>query len=46
MTSKFSRLSSELLTCLQTRDVLAGEMEAKNRCVISVKLCVICFGYN
>ena len=31
MTSKFSRLSAELLTSLQTRDILAGEMEAKNR---------------
>ena len=31
MTSKFSRLSDELLTNLQSRDVLAGEMEAKNR---------------
>lgn len=33
MASKFSRLSEELLTNLQQRDVLAGEMEAKNRCV-------------
>lgn len=31
MTSKFSRLSAELLAGLQARDVLAGEMEAKNR---------------
>ena len=31
MTGKFSRLSEELLTSLKTRDVLAGEMEAKNR---------------
>ena len=31
MTSKFSHLSGELLTNLQYRDVLAGEMEAKNR---------------
>ena len=33
MTLKFSRLSAELLTCLETRDTLAGEMEAKNRCI-------------
>ena len=33
MTSKFSRLSAELLTGLQARDILAGEMEAKNRYV-------------
>jgi hypothetical protein len=33
MTSKFSRLSAELLTSLQARDALAGEMEAKNRFV-------------
>ena len=31
MESKFSRLSEELLTNLQMRDVMAGEMEAKNR---------------
>ena len=31
MESKFSRLSEELLTNLQLRDVMAGEMEAKNR---------------
>jgi hypothetical protein len=33
MESKFSRLSEELLTNLQLRDVMAGEMEAKNRFV-------------
>ena len=33
MTLKFSRLSAELLTRLETRDTLAGEMEAKNRCI-------------
>lgn len=45
MTSKFSRLSEELLTSLQQRDVMAGEMEAKNRCVKTtlIKLMVLSF---
>ena len=33
MSSKFSWLSEELITGLQCRDVMAGEVEAKNRCV-------------
>ena len=33
MSSKFSCLSEELITGLQCRDVMAGEVEAKNRCV-------------
>ena len=37
MTSKFSRLSAELLTGLQARDILAGEMEAKNRYICTYR---------
>ena len=37
MTSKFSRLSAELLTGLQARDILAGEMEAKNRFICTYR---------
>ena len=49
MASKFSRLSDELLTSLHLRDVMAGEMEAKNRCTVTeppvtalLAVCILC----
>ena len=41
MASKFSRLSDELLTSLQLRDVMAGEMEAKNRCTVTAVTAIL-----
>ena len=35
MTDKFNRLSEELIANLQLRDILVGEMEAKNRYIIT-----------